>query len=306
MTCQDRTGEFSSVVRSLSFHSSSNALKQRTPRSSEVMSIAKRIGYDISCTCTKLEKLTELARGRSLFGDPTSEIQDLTQVVKQDLAKLNTDIAHLQQQVRARSGRETKHMSSHSSTVVVSLQSKLVDISKDFKGVLELRTENLKQQKQRREQFSASPMSTAHHSGPAFRGDSVLLRSEQSAYGSPGGGGGSVSIDMDSLQNDQHNQMQLLEQQDTYIQERADAMENIHSTIVELGSIFKQLAEMVKEQEETVMRIDSNVSETQLNVEAAHTELLKYFKGITSNRWLMIKIFMVILVFFIIFIVFLA
>ena len=31
-------------------------------------------------------------------------------------------------------------------------------------------------------------------------------------------------------------------------------MENIHSTIVELGSVFKQLAEMVKEQEETVMR----------------------------------------------------
>ena len=31
-------------------------------------------------------------------------------------------------------------------------------------------------------------------------------------------------------------------------------MENIHSTIVELGSIFKQLAEMVQEQEETVMR----------------------------------------------------
>ena len=42
--------------------------------------------------------------------------------------------------------------------------------------------------------------------------------------------------------------------QDEYIQERANAMENIHSTIVELGGIFKQLAEMVKEQEETVMR----------------------------------------------------
>ena len=42
--------------------------------------------------------------------------------------------------------------------------------------------------------------------------------------------------------------------QDTYIQERAEAMENIHSTIVELGSIFRQLAEMVKEQEEQVVR----------------------------------------------------
>lgn len=42
--------------------------------------------------------------------------------------------------------------------------------------------------------------------------------------------------------------------QDTYIQERADAMENIHSTIVELGQIFRQLAHMVKEQEEQVVR----------------------------------------------------
>lgn len=53
-------------------------------------------------------------------------------------------------------------------------------------------------------------------------------------------------------------------------------------------------------------RIDTNVTETQLNVEAAHSELLKYFKGVTSNRWLMIKIFGVIMVFFVIFIIFLT
>ena len=109
-------------------------------------------------------------------------------------------------------------------------------------------------------------------------------------------------------------------------------MENIHSTIVELGQIFRQLATMVKEQEEQVvrfvkggitsrynivsltlslffslcLRIDSNVTETQLNVEAGYGELLKYFKGVTSNRWLMVKIFAVVIIFFIIFIVFLA
>lgn len=42
--------------------------------------------------------------------------------------------------------------------------------------------------------------------------------------------------------------------QDHYIQERAETMENIESTIVELGVIFKQLAEMVKDQEEQVER----------------------------------------------------
>lgn len=115
-------------------------------------------------------------------------------------------------------------------------------------------------------------------------------------------------------------------------------MQNIESTIVELGSIFQQLAHMVKEQEETVqrsdnqphtlhttkpqtqnlsnhefifcylltIRIDGNVEDTQLNVEMAHTEILKYFQSVSSNRWLLIKIFLVLIVFFIIFVVFLA
>jgi len=42
--------------------------------------------------------------------------------------------------------------------------------------------------------------------------------------------------------------------QDSYIQSRADTMKNIEQTIVELGSIFQQLAHMVQEQEEMVQR----------------------------------------------------
>lgn len=42
--------------------------------------------------------------------------------------------------------------------------------------------------------------------------------------------------------------------QDDYINARATAMENIESTIVELGTIFQELAHMVKEQEEQIQR----------------------------------------------------
>lgn len=38
------------------------------------------------------------------------------------------------------------------------------------------------------------------------------------------------------------------------MQSRAETMQNIESTIVELGGIFQQLAHMVKEQEEMVER----------------------------------------------------
>merc|ERR1719233_1488177 len=86
-------------------------------------------------------------------------------------------------------------------------------------------------------------------------------------------------------------QLVVTQDQDSYYSSRADAMHTIESTIVELGGIFSQLATMVKEQEEMVQRIDSNVDDTALNVELGHNEILKYFQSVTSNRWLMIKIF---------------
>ena len=58
-----------------------------------------------------------------------------------------------------------------------------------------------------------------------------------------------------------YQQMQLVEQQDNYIQSRSTAIESIESTIAELGSIFSQLAGMVAEQRETVQRIDADTTD---------------------------------------------
>jgi syntaxin 5 len=90
------------------------------------------------------------------------------------------------------------------------------------------------------------------------------------------------------------------------LQSRAVTMQIIESTIVDLGGIFQQLAHIVKEQEETLVRIDTNVQDAELNVEGAHNEISKYFRNITSNRWLMIKIFGVLIFFFFFFVIFLA
>lgn len=135
---------------------------------------------------------------------------------------------------------------------------------------------------------------------------SVLFQDEMN-HSQGATGGADVVINMDGLDKNRfQQQMQLVDQQDDYIQDRADTMKNIESTIVELGGIFTQLAHMVKEQEEIVHRIDSNTDDAVMNVEAAHSEILKYFQSVTSNRWLMIKIFAVLILFFIIFVVFMA
>ena len=78
-------------------------------------------------------------------------------------------------------------------------------------------------------------------------------------------------------------------------------MENIESSISELGVIFRQLATLVSEQGEMITRIDSNVESTSINIETAHHELLKYFNNISKNRWLIIKVFGVLMAFFVFF-----
>ncbi|CAO1634208.1 unnamed protein product [Sympodiomycopsis kandeliae] len=124
--------------------------------------------------------------------------------------------------------------------------------------------------------------------------------------GSSGGGDDFLALNMGGGANgnsDQFMQMQLMENQDnSYMQQRSTAIESIESTISELGSIFSQLAHMVAEQRETVQRIDDNILDVADNVSGAQRELLKYYNSVASNRWLMLKIFGVLIVFFLLFI----
>uniref|UniRef100_A0A182UGM7 t-SNARE coiled-coil homology domain-containing protein n=1 Tax=Anopheles melas TaxID=34690 RepID=A0A182UGM7_9DIPT len=321
MTARDRSGEFASAIRSLQGRNIQRAVNLKDPRKAkhmqsyaEFMMIAKHIGKNIASTYTKLEKLTLLAKKKTLFDDRPAEIQELTYIIKGDLNSLNQQIARLQEVSKSqrRSTSNGKHLLSHSSNMVVALQAKLANMSSDFKQVLEVRTENLKQQKTRRDQFSQGPMAGGLPPS-TMRGStqgSLLLQEQQDQVcidmGGAGTSGGSSSERAPLLQQQQQQQLVLYDESDSYVQERAETMQNIESTIVELGGIFQQLAHMVKEQEEMVERIDSNLQDVELNVEAAHGEILKYFQSVTKNRWLMIKIFGVLILFFIFFVIFLA
>jgi len=232
------------------------------------------------------------------------EISELTYIVKEDINGLNQDIAKLQKISRGTQAANGKHIQSHSSGVVVGLQSKLATMSTEFKNVLQLRTENLKEQRSRQDQFTQGPVTSSLPPSALtgfYKGSALIPEDSYS--------GGDVSIDIgDNSGALRHRQSQLLGQDETesYLQSRANAMQDIESTIVELGGIFQQLATMVKEQEEVVQRIDSNIEDSEMNVEAANVELLKYFRSVASNRWLMIKVFALLIFFFVIFVVFLA
>jgi len=53
-------------------------------------------------------------------------------------------------------------------------------------------------------------------------------------------------------------------------------------------------------------RIDHNVEDAEANILEGERQLLSYWQSISSNRWLMLKIFAVLIVFFIVFVAFFA
>lgn len=299
LSVQNRTQEFKSAVAAQA-RLRQNAVPAPQTRSakSQFAQDASKIAAEIADTTQMLQRLAQLAQRKTLFDDRPVEINELTHVIKQKVSRVNEQLTQLQQRAKQSTGQ--KQTMEHSKNVVVLLQEKLSTVTAGFADVLEERTRNIQASKSRHEQFiSATSAST------------------QQAASSPLYGSGTASSNpYDMLQVQQQEQMAgadpetsdlltlpqqdtlLLDQQDMYVQQRSTAVEAIESTIQELGGMFSQLATMVAEQRETVARIDQNTDDISLNVSGAQRELMKYYARISSNRWLMVKVFGIVIAFF--------
>ena len=269
----------------------------------------------------KLERLGELAKRKTLFDDRPVEIAELTYVIKQDLAGLNQSIERLNEQAKqtgvTREGG--KDLSDHNANVAVLLQRRLGDLGLGFKEVLEVRSKNMQASKSRQDNFVSSVSQTTaqqqNHLDPG-RTDSPLYQAPSRGRSpKPGeqrtqntgdvvlsldGPGSSGSALYGSSANQQAQLQEFAPQDNSYIQQRSEAITQIESTITELGGIFSQLAQMVSEQSEQIQRIDANTDDVVDNVEGAQRELMKYWSRVQGNRWLVAKMFGVLMIFFLI------
>lgn len=99
--------------------------------------------------------------------------------------------------------------------------------------------------------------------------------------------------------------MQLIPDQD-YLRERADAMSQVESNIVELGTIFNKLAVMVSEHREMVQRVEDNVEDANANINLSLNALTDTLTSLRTNRALALRVFSILVAFIIFFIVFFA
>lgn len=322
---QDRTPEFRSILSQAQkrlAHTKTPAQRQNllpnngaqsTPptrkQRSEFARKAAEIGRGIAATVGKLERLGQLARRKTLFDDKPVEIAELTYVIKQDLAALNQQIGALSTMSKAQHPRGgADQEGQHNENVVVMLQSRLANVGGNFKEVLEVRSKNVQASRSRQDNFVNTVGNNAGHLAPG-RSDSPLYAApSRNRSPQPPNQQGQDLLTLEppsstssaltrGTQSEQ--QMLLLEEgnsSNSYISQRSEAIEGIERTIAELGGIFGQLAQMVSEQSDMIQRIDANTEDIVDNVEGAQRELMKYWNRVQGNRWLVAKMFGVLMI----------
>ncbi|ETV99541.1 hypothetical protein H310_08204 [Aphanomyces invadans] len=293
----DRTSEFRTLCQSqrpLVEHVASR--KHKPPLSALQQQVhfnasASDISKDVNKVSQRLQQLTLLVRQTNMFNDPTSQINELTQLVKQDITLIHTKLDDLELfQQRQRAGYSSQHAAKHSDAIVTQMKSTLMNTTKGFKDILQVRQENLQHQHDRKSQYGrGTPSLPLAFSAPLPR-----------PVGVDGEGGGSERVPLISEQS-----QQFVVPDQGYADSRAEAVTNIQSHIVELGELFQRLSVMISAQGESVRIIDENVDDAVRNVDQG-TRQLEIFRNNLSNSALMMKVGGILLVFVVLFLFFMA
>ncbi|EOD03906.1 syntaxin 5 [Emiliania huxleyi CCMP1516] len=315
MPAVDRTAEFREVVELRRRRQQG----PRTPRPagpkkrSDFAAAASGIGADIHATAAKLERLTQLAQSNSLllFADPTEEINQLTLIVKQDIASLNAKLSELQRAMRDGRGSASRQQASHSSSIVEQLKARLLDSAKDFQGLLQTRKESVQMMQDRRQKLAAptppqcrcadgaGASAESHAPRSIFECGSPLgMATPPSSMGAANGahaGGGAFAFDAFEWGS------RWGSSSSKYLSSRTHAVESVQSTIVELGSIFEQLSTLVAEQGEMARRVDENVDDALASTQAGYEQLQRYWRNLSSSRGLAVRVLAVLMFFIVIF-----
>jgi len=280
----DRTNEFNSIAESLT-HKFKTKPKDNhkylskddlVKHSISVNKRASEIGRKTTTTAAKLKELTELAKSRSPFGDPTEKIERLTEIITLEINQIKKEIEDLEKFIGR--GQRNKQTSDHSATVIRTLNSNLCITTKELTDTLKLRTQNLKAQQDRIEKISYGRRPVTLFK-PMEEEDSKTENNE-------------VIIPM--LQ---------LDLEDDFVVQRASAVKDIAIHITEIQAIFKKLSSLVALETEKLQRLEDIHDMTAVHAESALENLLSHLKGLTNDRWLILKAFL--LIFFFLFIWFL-
>eukprot|EP01130_Rhizamoeba_saxonica_P016852 TRINITY_DN7870_c0_g1_i1.p1 TRINITY_DN7870_c0_g1~~TRINITY_DN7870_c0_g1_i1.p1 ORF type:complete len:294 (-),score=75.63 TRINITY_DN7870_c0_g1_i1:13-894(-) len=240
--------------------------------------MASEIGKNIYETSNKLVELTKLAKSKSPFGDPADKIHELTFLVRRDISIIEEKISALEVHVKNTS-TGNQHTDNHVHTLVSSLQSNLLNTTKEFSTALEIRTKNLASQQERRKKVT----------GKTRSGPSPMFQPAFDMYDNFDEEGGELAL----------TTIPLIEAQDDLIVQERDAVREIAGQLMEVRTLFERLTDIVAQQHEQVERLEDNIHDVHRDAEKSVGNLVNYLSKISGDRRIYMSVGIVLVIFFI-------
>ena len=258
------------------------------------------VGRSTAMTRRSLAELGDLVRRSSIFADPAEKIAHLMQATSDELSRAMGALraakaAHLEPH---RGRGKPRLCFAHCAAIEAALAGELDELGRAFKAVMRERSEAVKRQAERRELFGKSRATDEarpqRQRVPVFE---TTSKREPGALPRPAGtvssGGGGVSglgAAQSGAAQQQQQQQQMLIPDDQYAERRADASAQIEAQVAEISSIFGRVSALIKDQGESVERIEFNVEAAHADVESAQQALMTKLENMSSNTATALKV----------------
>ncbi|KRX02082.1 t-SNARE [Pseudocohnilembus persalinus] len=244
----------------------------------------------LEITEERLNEFNKQQRKQGLFDNDEGKLNELLGLIKDNIDFVQKGFNKLASQQQNTSGYTNFQLRK---TIVEIIQAQFIDQTQNFKKSIQNRSAILTQNHQKINKIS-KPQNDGVSRRPAFKNRKQQQQQEEF---------NNKSLDYDIEGGGEQESM--LKNDNRYYQQRKNQMSNISEKLKEIGGMFQTLASKVKLQDIIIERIDKDTESSLNNVQKSKKNLLDAKKKAESTRALMLKIFLILLVFATFYIVFL-
>jgi len=264
----DRTKEFFRYLADTNVPISSKS--SRRPQSgnynndtSKFVIQSKEINLRLQNSMVLVQKLNDLVKGDNVLGENDANIQQLIIQLQGELSFVESQINELE---------KSPNSKQHTASMAQTLRKSLIEVTKDFKVAIQARGENVQKVNQRRKRIG-------------------YITPTPNVY--------STSYNEQEVEIPMNNMDVAMEEQ---LNERYDMVRSVETSVTKISEMFAKLSEIIASHDYEIERIDQNTKAALESFKEGEKNIEEFYNKVKNNKWLILKIFAVLLVFALIFI----
>ena len=237
-----------------------------------------------------INQLSSISKKSSSFNNAHTRTSNATLDIKKSLIDIEKEISDIKSKELSNNkmNRFSKVLLQNSVDI---LNSKISDISMKYKKLLELQATKIKQIEKRRIILTPSSQRKINNSFNEYATDFT---------------GNNNYNEEDVLLEVKDKQQIMTQKESQYYQSRLKEVQEIEKTMGEISSMMNRLSQITYEHSFLIENISKNTDIALEHVEKGEREVKKILENVKNNRWLLIRIFMIIICVSVFYIIFMA